>query len=38
MIVLVAILTFAVCFAAIWVMWEVALDSLSLIREWARER
>jgi len=37
-IVLVAIATFAVCFAAICVAWEVALDSLSLIRTWARER
>jgi hypothetical protein len=38
LIVLVAILTFAVCFAAIWIMWEVSLDSFSLIRTWVRER
>lgn len=38
MIALYAIVTFVVCFAAVMIAAEIGLDSLSLLRHWARER
>lgn len=33
-----ALATVAICFAALMIATELALDALALMREWARER